>query len=480
MMVVILASLMYISGLFALSRCDRARLGVAPDDLFFVFLVPCLNEELVLEASLERLLTIPSDNFAILVVDDGSDDATPQIAGRYSSENVWTFRRELPDARRGKGEALNAAYRHLRGSGLLGSRRSEDVIVVIVDADGRLEPDALTHVAPLFARGDVGAVQVGVRMYNAAESLLTRMQDLEFVSFTEVFQRGRQSLSSVGLGGNGQFTRMAALECLGDAPWTDCLTEDLDLGIRLALAGWTNRFCPGTHVSQQAVNTPRRLIRQRARWFQGHLQCWSLVPSVLASRRIPRRAATDLTYHLLSPVLILLTVVPIFVGCSSMVAAAVGSASMPFVHMTWQFAIWWYGIAFAPAWFYGYVYWRRTPRVTFVRAVLYGHAFTLYGYLWLPAGWMALSRIVRRRGAWAKTTRTADETPPRVLDLTRLEHEVTVSDDGHVDDGATDQIFEPSGADVSPPTLHWLFWDCGTCVKELVKWVSREREGATS
>src|SRR5437764_5204893 len=97
-MMVVLASLMYITGLFVLSRCDRARARAQSDDLFFVFLVPCLNEELVIGASLERLLAIPSDNFAVLVVDDGSNDATPQIVGSYLSEKVWTLRRELPDA----------------------------------------------------------------------------------------------------------------------------------------------------------------------------------------------------------------------------------------------------------------------------------------------------------------------------------------------------------------------------------------------
>ena len=50
----------------------------------------------------------------------------------------------------------------------------------------------------------------------------------EFVVFTEIFQRARQRVGSVGLGGNGQFARLTALMSLGDAPWTKCLTEDLD------------------------------------------------------------------------------------------------------------------------------------------------------------------------------------------------------------------------------------------------------------
>src|SRR5947209_12928027 len=158
-------------------------------------------------------------------------------------------------------------------------------------------------------------------MYNAGDALLARMQDVEFVTFTEVFQRGRQSVGSVGLGGNGQFTRLSALQSLGNAPWTDCLTEDLDLGIRLTLNGWKNRCCSRTHVSQQAVTTPRRLLRQRTRWFQGHLQCWTRVPAVIRSRTLTRRASADLTYHLMSPSVLLLMCVPMLVGWAALTSA---------------------------------------------------------------------------------------------------------------------------------------------------------------
>ena len=47
----------------------------AGGDFFFVFLMPCLNEEKVILASLQRLLAIPGGNFVVLAIDDGSDDA---------------------------------------------------------------------------------------------------------------------------------------------------------------------------------------------------------------------------------------------------------------------------------------------------------------------------------------------------------------------------------------------------------------------
>src|SRR5919202_6794942 len=215
--VVIACSLAYTLMLFVTSRRRQPPRPAAPDGLFFVFLVPCLNEELVIGRSLDRLLAIPASNFAVMVIDDGSDDATPEIVRRYDPDRVWLFRREPPEARQGKGHALNAAYRRLRDDALAAGRDPDDIVVVVVDADGRIEPGALLEVAPYFADPRTGAVQIGVRMYNAGEKLLTRMQDFEFVTFTEVFQRARQRIGSVGLGGNGQFNRLSALMALGDA-----------------------------------------------------------------------------------------------------------------------------------------------------------------------------------------------------------------------------------------------------------------------
>jgi len=419
--IVVTASLAYMIMLYVRSRRRPPTVIDTPDGLLFVVLIPCLNEELVIGRSLERLAAIPNDNVIAYVIDDGSDDSTSDIVRTHAASRVRShagdrvrlLRRDPPEARQGKGEALNAAYRHVLTSDLLEDRRPEDVVIVILDADGRIEPNAFVQVAPYFRDPRVAAVQIGVRMYNAEDSLLARMQDLEFVTFTEIFQRGRQRLGSVGLGGNGQFARLSALASLGEAPWTDCLTEDLDLGLRLWARGFTNAFCPATHVNQQAVTDLRRLVRQRARWFQGHLQCWQRIPLVLRARR-PFGTRADLVQHLLSPLLLLLMTFPIAAFAVGFVAVAItdpgGHGHNLVAHNGLLIAIW-YLLAFGMAPAYAYVYWLRTPGMSFVRALGYAHLFTVYSYQWLFAGWWAVFNIARRRRGWAKTTRTADTAP---------------------------------------------------------------------
>lgn len=408
---VIVASLVYVLGLFALSRRRPAPVGRAPDSLFFVAMVPCLNEELVIGSSLQRLEGFDPGQLAVLVIDDGSDDRTADIVRAWAVDHpgVHLFSRTAPHAREGKGEALNAAFRYLRddSGGVLAGRDRDDVVLLVLDADGRIEANALDEVGPMFADPQVGAVQIGVRMYNAHQSVLAALQDFEFVTYTEIFQRARELVGSVGLGGNGQFARLSALESLGDAPWTDCLTEDLDLGIRLLASGHTNRFCSTTFVAQQALLSPRRLLRQRARWFQGHLQCLGRIPLILRSP-LSQRTTMDLLQHLLSPILVLMiSLLPplLLVGVVSAVAADPGGVWSDVTGLGPEPLFVAYALAFGLTPFYAFAYWLRDGRIPFLAAFGLAHLFSVYSFLWFPAGWRALWAVVRRRRGWAKTAR---------------------------------------------------------------------------
>ena len=417
---VVLAALLIVIGvvyglaMLAASRRDPSRPGprrrqpaaAAPGELFYVFLMPCLNEEKVIVNSLRRLLSIPGDNFVVMVIDDGSDDGTADVVAGVGSERVWLLRRRPPDARQGKGEALNAAVRHLLASGHLDGRDPDQVIVVVVDADGRLDPEAIERVTPYFADPAMGAVQIGVRINNRGQSRLARMQDMEFVIYTEVFQRGRRHLGSVGLGGNGQFMRLSAMMSLGASPWTRSLTDDLDLGVRMLAAGWRNDYCADVAVHQQGVVELRRLIRQRSRWFQGHLQSWKLIPLVL--RKVPRRARGDLVYHLTSPAVLLIASL---LSASFVVSVANGvlEAAEGRDPLGWWLAST-YALTFGPALAFSCVYWSREHRngVGVLRTIMFAHLYVCYGMMWYASGWWAVARTLRGQTGWAKTARVAE------------------------------------------------------------------------
>ncbi|HEX7097369.1 MAG TPA: glycosyltransferase, partial [Acidimicrobiales bacterium] len=370
----------------------------------------------VIGRTVQRLLEQRRHNLAVLVIDDASDDSTASIVEAFPRDRVWLLRRSLPDARKGKGEALNAGFRHLCQSDLLRGWPSNRVIVGVLDADGRLEPGALAEVERCFGDPRTGGVQIGVRMYNRDGGLLARMQDIEFATIGRLFQRGRDRIGSAGLGGNGQFTRLLALRSIGPAPWSRCLTEDLELGLQLHVRGWHVRYCGDVSVAQQALLDVRRLVRQRARWFQGYLQCLSLLTLVTGSPKVGLRKRIELGMGLILPVLLLLNSVAILLGFVAFVSALVSAAfdgwdaGRALRHLPVLYA---FSFATVPLVACAY---RQVDKISWLRAVALAHAYVVYSNLvWLPAGWRAAVRAVRGQDRWDKTERTASAAD--VIDL---------------------------------------------------------------
>jgi cellulose synthase/poly-beta-1,6-N-acetylglucosamine synthase-like glycosyltransferase len=384
----------------------------AADGFLFAFLVPALNEARVIDHTLDRLLALPVRNCLVLVIDDGSDDGTGRLVEAHNDPRVRLVRRDLPNARRGKGAALNAGFHRLLME--VDEWPADRVIVGIMDADGRLDPEAPDRAAEYFIDARVGAVQVGVRISNREDSVLARMQDMEFVTYTDVFQSARDLWGVAGLGGNGQFVRLAAHLDLAPAPWTDGLSEDLEQGLRLICAGWRTRYCRDVAVHQQGLVSARRLLRQRSRWFQGHLQAWRQIPRII--RRAPLRTVPHLLHILMVPILLLVNVVLLTALATMLTGIAVSPAVRSSLDRPGVF-LGWYWLTFALAVFLTVsAYARCEPGLRPWKVVLLGHAFAIYPLLWIVAGYWALGRMLRGRQGWHKTERLIDKpSEPQVV-----------------------------------------------------------------
>lgn len=412
----------YYGFLFALLAW-RARRNTTPalsatERPLLALVVPAHNEEAVLEHTLRALDALSYPDRIVIVMDDGSVDATAEIATKFASgrSDVMVVTRDASIAGQGKGAVLNHAFSLLmamvaRGDVRLGGRDASNIVLGVMDADGQLESHTLTKVAPYFADPTVGGVQIGVRIANATTNALARMQDMEFVGFSAFVQEARDTLGSVGLGGNGQFARLSALATVGAAPWTDCLTEDLDLSLTLAESGWKIRFCPDAYVAQQGLPTVRPLLRQRTRWVQGHYQCWSHLPKVWGAKGMPLLTKIDLSVYLLLVTFVIIVTGGVLLSVGSLTGlytvqnTFLGFTGDGIVHNVLIELL-----SFGPLAGFLTIYQRKslTP-LAWWEVPAFGALFALYAYLFVACHAWAWSRLLLRRGSWAKTPRVAAE-----------------------------------------------------------------------
>jgi len=129
-------------------------------DLFdWHMFVPCRDEEVVIGRTIEMLrTTVPEAH--VWVIDDDSDDRTAALvqAAADADPYVHLVQRRRPEARTGKGDALNAAYFELNAFLPVDTDRTR-VVVCVVDADGEVAENILRQAASPYAFGDpeVGA-----------------------------------------------------------------------------------------------------------------------------------------------------------------------------------------------------------------------------------------------------------------------------------------------------------------------------------
>jgi cellulose synthase/poly-beta-1,6-N-acetylglucosamine synthase-like glycosyltransferase len=290
--------------------------------------------------------------------------------------------------------------------------RPERVALGVIDGDGRGSANMLHEVSHALREADVGALQCRVRIHNR-NRLLGAVQDLEFACIANASQLLRDAAGTVGLGGNGQFARLSALVRLGESPWSACLVEDLELGLRMHLGGERIRYTARAAVTQQGLLDVRRLLRQRTRWAQGNLQCVSYVPRLIASRRIRNHALFEMLYYLLAPWLNALGTVAM--------AALLGVATWhltpghgpAFLVGSWTqlgeiAAIWICGMA-VPGLLWALMHRVQLRDERLPRMLMAAVAYPAFLTLGLVSTWRAIGRQVTRKQTWAKTERLAED-----------------------------------------------------------------------
>jgi cellulose synthase/poly-beta-1,6-N-acetylglucosamine synthase-like glycosyltransferase len=163
---------------------------------------------------------------------------------------------------RTKPRALNVALPLARG-----------LYTVIYDAEDVPDPNQLRLAVRRFAEAprNVACLQAHLSVDNTDDSWLTRLFTIEYAALFDVFNPGLAEIGSpIALGGTSNHFRTAILrEIHGWDAWN--VTEDADLGIRLARLGYEVKDLPSSTL-EEAPGTLGLWMRQRTRWMKGFVQ----------------------------------------------------------------------------------------------------------------------------------------------------------------------------------------------------------------
>ncbi|WP_371059303.1 glycosyltransferase family 2 protein [Rhodosalinus sp. 5P4] len=291
-------------------------------------LVPLYDESRILPTLLRRLdaLDYPREALEVLLIVEERDAATREALSRVLLP-AHMRRIEVPHGSlRTKPRAMNYALGFARGE-----------IVGIYDAEDAPEPDQLRRVAARFATRppDVVCLQGALDYYNPHSTWIARCFTIEYATWFRMVLPGLARLGlAIPLGGTTLFFRRDALEALGG--WdTHNVTEDCDLGIRLARRGWRTEMLD-TVTREEASNRVVPWVRQRSRWLKGFMLTYAVHmrrPRTLLRELGPRQfwgvqllLVTATTQFLMAPLLWSFWLVPL--GLVHPLEATIGSETL--------------------------------------------------------------------------------------------------------------------------------------------------------
>jgi hypothetical protein len=261
-------ALVFSAGQAPVLRFEPGDLEVLPDEALpgYTVLVPLHREGAVLPHLLRRLadLDYPQDRLQVLLLIEEDDEETRGALAALDPGPQFHTVLIPPEGPRTKPKACNVGLRQTTGE-----------FCVIFDAEDRPERDQLRKAVLAFRTlpDRVVCVQAELQYWNPWTNWLTRCFAAEYATNFSLSLRGMDRFRlAIPLGGTSNHFRTDALRCLG--AWDPFnVTEDADLGIRIARRGWDVRMMVSV-TEEEANSRLGNWVRQRSRWIKGYYQTW--------------------------------------------------------------------------------------------------------------------------------------------------------------------------------------------------------------
>jgi cellulose synthase/poly-beta-1,6-N-acetylglucosamine synthase-like glycosyltransferase len=254
-------------------------------------LIPAHNEEMVIGNTIESMLNIvyPKDKLQIIVINDGSTDATKKIIESYAEKDTRVQLFDIPMGEGGKGKSrtLNIGMSVAKGE-----------IIAVYDADNTPDIDSLRYlVAQLIQHKELGAVLGKFRTVNKDKNWLTKFINIETLSFQSMLQAGRWQMHNIATLPGTNFVMWNWLIKKLNGWDEEALTEDSELSIRIYQEGYKIKFIPYAITYEQEPESWKVWIKQRMRWVRGNNYVISKFAKQLTKFK-NKRLAFDILYTL--------------------------------------------------------------------------------------------------------------------------------------------------------------------------------------
>ncbi|MEO7864643.1 MAG: glycosyltransferase [Sphingomicrobium sp.] len=244
-------------------------------------LIAAYQEE---KAIAETLEAVANEDYPgpleILILNDGSTDRTAEIAAQSIVQLSFPPQAEVRlldfKTNRGKAAALN--------DGLVQSKHD---LIVTIDGDSILHPDALTGIVERLAADPPTTVAVAgaVLVRNSRENLITGAQEWDYFHGIAAVKR-MQSMYQGTLVAQGAFSiyRKSALIEVGG--WPECVGEDIVMTWALLRENRRVGYAEDAIVWTNAPTTFRQFARQRQRWSRGLVEAFDHHQALLFKPRL--------------------------------------------------------------------------------------------------------------------------------------------------------------------------------------------------
>src|ERR1039457_6122412 len=218
-------------------------------------IIAAYNEEKVIVRTVESILRNGYDDLELVIVDDGSQDATLEILRRDFGDRPDVRILSQPNGGKTSGahNAIPPAHHDM------------------LDADTIFRTGTIEKLGRHFADSQVGAVSGNARVGNR-NSWITRFQSIEYIYGFNLDRRALDLLNAITVvpGAVGAWRKDLILKLGGFGD--DTLAEDTDLTLKIRRAGYQIRYEEGGVAFTEAPEDTRGLAKQRFRWAFGTLQ----------------------------------------------------------------------------------------------------------------------------------------------------------------------------------------------------------------